>query len=128
MQCQYIADYILENYSGKVIEVGIGRMYELAKKLSREGLEVIATDIISQTPILEFKYVKDDIFTPDMTIYSGASLIYSIRPPIELFNYILKVSKTVKADCLIRPLNNEFPDGGQLINYHGERFFVWSFR
>lgn len=126
MQYTHIAEYILENYSEKVVEVGIGRMHELAKTLSDKGLKVIATDIIDLGPISDFEYVKDDIFNPDINIYSGASLIYSIRPPIELFSPIKAVSSIVKADCLIRPLSNEFPSNGRLINYRRERFFVWS--
>ena len=120
-----IADYISKNYSGKVIEVGVGRRWDTARELAGNGFEVTVVDIIDISPV-GLKYVKDDITNPDLRVYQDASLIYSIRPPVELFPYIIETARKVRADCIIRPLSNEFPEGGKLVNYRGERFYLWK--
>ncbi|HIP25686.1 MAG TPA: hypothetical protein EYG81_04430 [Archaeoglobus profundus] len=125
MKAEIIAEYIVRNYKGKVVEVGVGHNWRIAKILAEKGLDVVVTDI---KPIKIFcnniKFVIDDIMNPKMEIYKKASLIYSIRPPPELYFYILSIAKVVKADCLIRPFGNEFANG-KLINYKGEKFYLW---
>ena len=119
---EVVADYILENYAGKVVEVCVGNHFKVAEKLSQK-LHVVCTDIKPRKAKVEF-YV-DDVMDPDLRIYAGAELIYSLRPPLELYSYIVKLSKAVRADCLIRPFGNEFSNEGKLINYKGERFYIW---
>jgi hypothetical protein len=121
-----IADYISRNYSGKVVEVGVGRRWDTAKELAEKGFEVIVVDVIDILPE-GLRYIRDDITNPDSRVYQNASLIYSIRPPVELYPYIIEIARKVRADCIIRPLSNEFPDGGELVNYIGERFYLWRF-
>ena len=120
-----LAEYILERYRGKVVEVGVGRNFRLAELLAKRGLKVVATDLrnINVPEFIEFHV--DDVMEPDLSIYKGASLVYSLRPPLELYPYIVRIAKAVRADCLIRPFGNEFSNDGKLINYKGERFYVW---
>lgn len=121
-----LAEFISKNYDPQVVvEVGIGRKWDVAIQLSAAGFEVIATDVMDIDP-QGFGFVKDDINNPDMSIYRIAGLIYSIRPPPELFTSIMNVARSAGADCLIRPLSNEFPENGELINYRGERFYRWK--
>jgi hypothetical protein len=126
MRHKVIADYIARNYTGKVVEVGIGRNWNVASLLVEKGIEVIAVDLF-ETRAGKITYVKDDITKPNLTIYQNASLIYSIRPPPELFQHIIKIAEMVKADCIIRPFSNEFPQNGKLVNYMGESFYLWKF-
>ncbi|MFW6194058.1 MAG: UPF0146 family protein [Halobacteriota archaeon] len=120
-----LAEFISKNYDCHlVVEIGIGKRWEIATQLSRMGFRVIAVDIVDINPQC-FDYVKDDITDPDMKVYKNAGLLYSIRPPPELFSSIIDVARSAGADCLIRPLGNEFPEGGGLINYRGERFYLW---
>ena len=118
-----IADYIHKNYSGKVVEVGIGYNWTVALELRRKGFNVIATDI-REIPIRYVNFVLDDVTNPKLEVYSGSSLVYSIRPPPEIVPYIVKVGKSVGADVLVRPFGNEFYNG-KLLNYKGERFYIW---
>ena len=120
---EVIAEYILKNYSGKVVEVCIGNYFRVAEKLSKK-LNVVCVDIKPKR-ISRIRFYVDDIMKPNLSIYKNAELIYSLRPPLELYNHIVNVSKAVKADCLIRPFGNEFSNNGKLINYKGERFYVW---
>jgi len=122
---EVIADYIAERYSGRVVEIGIGRYHRVAKRLVVYGFEVIATDLKEIDPPEGVKFYVDDVFEPDLRIYRGSSLIYSLRPPPELFVPIVRLAKLVGAHCLIRPFGNERPEGGRLVNYRGERFYVW---
>lgn len=122
-----LADFISKNYDPQVVvEVGIGKKWDVAIQLSTAGFKVIGTDVMDISP-RGFEFVKDDITDPDMNVYRNAGLIYSIRPPPELFSCIIDLTRSVGVDCLIRPLGNEFPEGGELINYRGERFYWWKF-
>ena len=125
---EVIAEFICKHYSGRVIEVGIGYYWKVAEILADKGFEVIAIDskdISAEFKGRQIKFVVDDIMNPNLEIYEGASLVYSIRPPLELYSYIVAVARAVDADCLIRPFGNEFAIDGKLINYKGERFYVW---
>jgi uncharacterized protein len=107
-----IVKFIKENYFGKVVEIGVGLNYNVAMKLSR-WFKVIVTDIIDVDQIEEKIrgiYVRDDISNPRLSIYTGASLIYSIRPPIEIQTDILNLAHEVGASSLIRPLGSEVVD------------------
>ncbi len=125
-----LAEYILKNYTGKVVEVGVGFSFKLANILAKK-LKVIVTDIIEPNKVYSYfrlrpnlTYVMDDIRKPNLSIYNGCSLIYSLRPPVEIQEYIMKIARKVKADCIIRPLRGEEPKFGKLINYNGEFFYL----
>ena len=124
---EVIAEYILRHYAGKVVEIGIGHYPAVAVMLS-EKLDVVATDSREVRVPSKIKFIVDDIFDPDLRIYHGSSLIYSIRPPPELYKPLVSLAEKVGADCLIRPFANEAPDGGRLVNYKGERFYIFQKR
>ncbi len=125
MPLTLLGEFISKNYAPQmIVEVGIGKKWEVAIQLSAAGFEVIATDVMDINP-RGFDFVKDDITDPDMSVYENVGLVYSIRPPPELFSSIIDVARSAGADCLIRPLSNEFPQGGELVNYRGERFYLW---
>lgn len=117
-----IAEFISKRYSGKIVEVGIGYNWKIALELKRLGFHVVATDL-RHIPI-DLEFYVDDITKPNIKIYEGANLIYSIRPPPEIVPHILKVAGIVRADVIVRPFGNEFYDG-KLVNYKGERFYEW---
>jgi len=120
-----LAEYISARYRGRVVEIGIGWNFRVAELLAKSGLKVVATDM-REIDVPEFiEFYVDDVMYPDLSIYEGANLIYSLRPPLELYPYIVRIAKAVGADCLIRPFGNEFSNEGRLVNYKGERFYVW---
>ncbi len=126
---QDIAEYILKNYRDKVVEVGVGSLPHVALLL-KDKLDVVVTDVNEQK-YAGVRFCRDDIFAPDMGIYKNASLLYSIRPPIDLQDAIAKVAKEVGADLLIRPFGNEKADLGryyreyELVNYKKARFYLY---
>ena len=124
-----IAEYIIKNYRGRVVEIGVGGLPHVALLL-KDKLDVVVTDVNEQkdTGVM---FCRDDIFAPDMGIYKNASLIYSIRPPIDLQDAIARVAKEAGADLLIRPFGNEKADLGryyreyELVNYKKARFYLY---
>jgi uncharacterized UPF0146 family protein len=126
-----IADYILRNYRNKVVEVGVGSMPHVALALM-DRLDVVVTDINEQE-YAGIRFCRDDIFAPDMGVYKNATLIYSIRPPIDIQEAIAKIAKQVGSDMLIRPFGNEKADLDRickscvLVNHRKARFYIYRF-
>lgn len=124
-----IAEYIINHYKNKVVEVGVGNLPHVALLL-KEKVDILVTDINPQN-FTAVKFCKDDIFNPDMGIYRNASLIYSIRPPIDMQDAIAKIAKEVGSDLIIRPFGNEKADLRKyfkeysLVNYKKARFYLY---
>jgi uncharacterized UPF0146 family protein len=123
-----IAEYILRNYRNKVVEVGVGKLPEVALLL-KDSMEVVVTDTSPHLDAETFqkcgiRFYKDDIFNPDIRIYINASLIYSIRPPIDLQEALARTAKEVGADLLIRPFGNEKADLSAIY----KRYFLKNFK
>lgn len=124
-----IAEYILKNYRNKVVEVGVGSMPYVALLLKNK-IDVVVTDVNEQK-YSGVRFCMDDIFNPDIGIYKNASLLYSIRPPIDLQEAMAKTANEVGADLLIRPFGNEKADLGRyfknhvLVNYKKARFYLY---
>jgi uncharacterized UPF0146 family protein len=124
-----IAEYIINHYKNKVVEVGVGSLPHVALLL-KEKLDVVVTDVNEQK-YAGVRFCIDDIFNPDMGIYRNASLIYSIRPPIDIQDAIAKIAKEVGSDLIIRPFGNEKADLKKyfkeysLINYKKARFYLY---
>lgn len=123
-----MADFILRNYSGTIVEVGVGHVPEVALLLSR-NISVVATDK-EACPIDGLCIQKDDIFSPRKEIYEGASLLYSIRPPIEVQLAMGCLAAELEADVLVRPLENEIASlpgfSRKLINIGDARFYSFK--
>ena len=126
-----IAEYILNNYRNKVVEIGVGNLPQVALLL-KDKLDVAVTDTNEQNHN-GVRFYKDDIFNPDTGIYEKASLIYSIRPPIDIQDAIAKMAREVGADLIIRPFGNEKADlrkyykDYKLVNYKKARFYLYRF-
>jgi len=125
-----IAEYIINHYKNKVVEVGVGNLPQVALLL-KEELDVVTTDVNEQK-YAGVRFCRDDIFTPDMGIYHNASLIYSIRPPIDMQDAIAKIAKEVGSDLILRPFGNEKADLRKyfneysLVNYKKTRFYLYT--
>ncbi len=117
-----LARYIAEKYSGRVVEVGVGRFFTVSDYLQDFGLEVIRVDIVKTRGDV----VVDDVCRAQFHRYRGASLVYSIRPPYEIQACILRLGSALKCDVIILPLKNEVVEGGRLVNYKSARFYVFT--
>jgi uncharacterized protein len=71
---------------------------------------------------------KDDIFSPRLELYLGASLLYSIRPPLEMQLAMGLLAAKIGADVLVRPLMDEVTElsgfARRLVNSGDARFYL----
>lgn len=121
------AQYIINNYANadKIVEVGAGKFHKVALILIQNlNSSIVMTDI---KPSYK-KIVQDDICDPDLKIYTGSSIIYSIRPQPELMPCLMAVAEKTGADLIIKPFSTDFvnSDKLKLINYRKATFYKIS--
>jgi uncharacterized UPF0146 family protein len=126
-----LAEFIAENYRCRVVEVGVGYFPEVALGLQARGLDVVLTDK-EERFLGSLRVEKDDIFSPRLELYRGASLLYSIRPPLELQLAMGQLASLIGADVLVRPLMDEVGElqgfSRRLVNVGEARFWLFSAR
>ena len=124
-----LAEFIARNYSGRVVEVGAGYFVDVALALTARGLEVTLTDK-EERLLGSLRVLKDDIFSPRPKLYLGASLVYSIRPPLEIQLAMGRLAAKIGADVLIRPLMDEIADlpgfARRLVNSGQASFYLFK--
>ena len=124
-----LAEFIAENYRGRVVEVGVGYFADVALGLKARGLDVLLTDK-EERLLSGLRVEKDDIFSPRLELYRGASLLYSIRPPLELQLAMGLLAAKIGADVLVRPLMDEVAElpafARRLVNRGEARFYLFS--
>ena len=118
------AQYIISNYSNaeKIVEVGAGKFHKVASILEETlNSSIVMTDIKPS----HGKIIKDDICNPDLKVYDGSSLIYSIRPQPELMPHLMIVAEKTGADLIIKPFSTDSIPAGKmkLINYKRATFY-----
>jgi uncharacterized UPF0146 family protein len=97
------------------VEVGIGRNTTAAETIAAMGARVRAVDIRPfETGGIPF--AVDDIFSPDLSLYRGADLIYAVRPGIEMVPPLIALARLFGSDLLVYHLGDErYLDGGERI-------------
>ena len=111
-----IGQYIAERYRNAA-EIGAGRNFEAARILADAGTRIFCTDIRNppEDPGVPFRI--DDIFAPDLSLYSGVDLIYSIRPGVEMVPSLIDLAEKVGCDLLVYHLGFEtYGNGGEKID------------
>jgi uncharacterized UPF0146 family protein len=105
-----LAQFIISNYpaGARLVEVGIGRHPDVALRLN-DTFDLVCTDVIDPG-IPGLRFVRDDIYKPDVSLYRGAALVYSIRPPPDMQVPIAAVASGAGADLIIRPFSSEHVD------------------
>lgn len=107
-------DYILSEAGDenvKIAEVAVGKFDRIADEISKkDNITVIKTDISPK----DESVVKDDITNPDLELYDGVTLIYSIRPPGELQPHLVNLALKIDSQLIIKPLTNEDLNTGRV--------------
>ncbi|MEM3394910.1 MAG: UPF0146 family protein [Nitrososphaerota archaeon] len=109
---QVIAEFIARHYPNakKIVEIGVGRTPFTALVLKKliKNLDMIIVDkdqvVMDEIRGFGLRAFVDDIWSPRLELYRDADLIYSIRPPFELFSKIVEIGESVGSDVLIIPL------------------------
>lgn len=127
-----IAVYIAKNYesASKIVEACVGETTapaaELKRLLPNSKLLIVDLKRPSSVPD-EIEFLKDDVTNPDLSIYKGADLIYSLRAPFELYESLLDIARKTGADLILKSVTDEeVPEKGELINYHGVPFYLFK--
>lgn len=120
-----LVNYIAGRY-GNAVEIGIGHCPDVAFALLQRGVQVFATDI-RQFHYSGLKVIVDDIVEPNLSAYTPADLIYSLRPPPELVPYMTQLARRLSTDLIIKPLAPEYLES-QLIRHGNTSFFLWNNR
>ncbi len=122
------AEYILNEVGDntvKIAEIGVGKFDRIAETLSnKENITIIKTDII----LKDSTVIKDDITNPNLELYDGVDIIYSIRPPSELQPHLVDLARKIDSQLIIKPLTNEDLNtpkvNMKLKNYNRASFYI----
>jgi len=111
-----IGNYIAAHYT-RAVEVGIGRKEEAARIVSTSGALVRCTDVKALDISHGLPFSRDDIFSPDISLYTGADVIYAIRPGVEMIPSLIDLAGQINADLIVYHLGFEsYEKGGEIIN------------
>lgn len=125
---QDFGEYIL-NEAGtsrvKIAEIGVGKFEKISDMLSeKENITLIKTDIAPANDNI----IKDDITNPNLELYEGTDIIYSIRPPSELQPHLVNLALKIDSQLIIKPLTNEDLNTGRvkmkLKNFKKASFYI----
>lgn len=95
----------------KIAEIGVGKFDVIANRLSeRENITLIKTDIAPKDATV----IRDDITRPNLDIYKGVDIIYSIRPPSELQPHLVNLAEKIGSQLIIKTLTNEDLNTGRV--------------
>lgn len=125
---QDFGEYILSEAGDdktKIAEVAVGKFDMIADMLEKkENITLIKTDISPK----DSSVIKDDITNPNLEIYEGTDIIYSIRPPSELQPYLVRLAEKLDSQLIIKPLTNEDLNTGRakmkLKNFGRASFYI----
>lgn len=110
-----IGRFIAGNYV-HAVEAGIGRNTEAAAIIDGAGRLLRTTDIkdlAGEAP----RFVADDLFSPDLSLYQEADVIYAIRPAIEMIPPLIALAERVNCDLVVYHLGFEtYGNGGDKID------------
>ena len=104
---QDFGEYILNEVGDNevtIAEIAVGKFDKIAQMLSeKDNITLIKTDISPDNESI----IKDDITNPNLELYNDVDIIYSIRPPSELQQYLVKLAEKIDAMLIIKPLTGE---------------------
>jgi uncharacterized UPF0146 family protein len=110
-----VGTYIAAHYRDAV-EIGIGRNTDAARIIHKAGTAIRCTDIHSFPHPAWLRFTVDDIFEPDVLLYTGADVLYAIRPAEEMVPPLIRLAAQVNCDLLVYHLGFEsYGDGGEQI-------------
>lgn len=88
----------------RVVEIGIGRRFEVAQTLARGGVQVTATDVVERSVPPSVAFVTDDVTQPTRAVYADADAIYALRLPPELQRPAAELAASVEIPLLFTTL------------------------
>ncbi len=131
MPIEDFAYYLKERINGRIAEIGVGFNFKVALKLKELGLDVFVVDwnskAVEKARELGLKAYVDDVFKPNLSLYSEVSAIYSVRPTPEIVKPILELGRKLHVPVYILPFSlDEMPKEMKLENYKGMAIYKWN--
>ncbi|MDV3104235.1 UPF0146 family protein [Thermococcus waiotapuensis] len=125
MPLEDFAEFLAQNVpKGKIAELGIGFQFKVALRLKELGYDVLAVDwnpsSVEKAKKLGINAFRDDLFSPNLGLYSGAKALYSVRPTPEIVKSILELGERLGVPVYILPLAGDtVPKTLRLFNFRG---------
>ena len=108
--------YIASHYRNPV-EIGVGNNPEAARCVHEAGIRVRATDIRACQLPPWLPFACDDIFSPDLSCYAGADVLYAVRPAEEMIPPLIALAQRLDCDLVVYHLGFEsYGTGGTVID------------
>ena len=129
MRPQVIAEFIAG--FGRAVEVCCGYYSGVARILKEMGLLLCVCDRNgnARKSFAGIRFLVCDVENPGEELIEfcrKADVVYSIRPPPELWDAIFSLAEMTECICVIRPMSCEFIQNP--VVYMGEAFAVRDFR
>jgi len=134
MPIEDFADFLAENVSmDRIAELGIGFQFKVALRLMEMGYDVLAIDwnpkSVEKARELGINAVRDNLFSPNLSLYRGVKAFYSVRPTPEIVKPILELSRKLGVPLYILPLaGDSMPRGMRLVNFRELAIYVYNLR
>ena len=111
-----VGAYIAAHYCHPV-EIGIGKNPDAARCIHDEGVSIRATDIRPCLLPDWLSFIRDDIFSPDLSCYAGADVLYAVRPAEEMIPPLVALAKKIDCDLVVYHLGFEsYGNGGEIVD------------
>ena len=108
--------YIAKHYTNAV-EIGVGNNPDAAQCIHDAGLPVRSIDIRPCSLPGWLPFARDDIFEPDLCLYTGADVLYAIRPAEEMIPPLIDLARKIDCDLVVYHLGFEsYGDGGTVVD------------
>lgn len=110
-----IGAFIASRYRSAA-EVGAGNNFVAAAILKDSGVKVFCTDIQRPQTAPDIPFFIDDIFSPNISLYQGVDVVYSVRPGEEMIPALIRLARDLDIDLVVYHLGFEGYDrGGEII-------------
>ena len=109
--------YIASHYKNPV-EIGIGNNPDAARCIHEAGRQIRATDIRACELPLWLHFARDDIFSPDLSLYADADVLYALRPAEEMIPPLIALASALNCDLVVYHLGFEsYGNGGTIVDF-----------
>ncbi|MFZ0004618.1 MAG: UPF0146 family protein [Methanoregula sp.] len=108
--------FIASHYKNPV-EIGVGNNLDAARCIHEAGCPVRAIDIRECRLPSWLSFARDDIFSPDLSLYKGADVLYALRPAEEMIPALISLAQVLDCDLVVYHLGFEsYGDGGSIVD------------
>ncbi|MGA2105080.1 MAG: UPF0146 family protein [Methanoregula sp.] len=108
--------FIASHYKNPV-EIGVGNNPDAARYIYEAGCPIRTIDIHDYRLPPWLSFSRDDIFSPDLSLYAGADVLYAIRPAEEMIPPLISLAQALNCDLVVYHLGFEsYGDGGSIVD------------